>query len=74
MPLETTLFDVADYLDTPEHQAAYLESWFEDGTPEEIAAAFAAVARARKMAAPPAGDDIAAATRALGFRLAVVPA
>jgi probable addiction module antidote protein len=73
MPLETTLYDSADYLDTPEAQAAYLASYFEDGTPEEIAEAFATVARARKMTAP-AGGNLPQAVRALGFKLVVVPA
>ena len=40
-------FDAADYLETPEDIALYLEAAFEDGDPGRIAAAFGAVARAR---------------------------
>jgi DNA-binding phage protein len=74
MPLATTIYDSADYLNTPEEQAAYLEACFEDGTPEEIATAFATVARARKMAPPPAGGNLPEAVKALGFKLSVKPA
>lgn len=42
-------FDAADYLETPEDIALYLEAAFEDGDPGRIAAALGAVARARGM-------------------------
>lgn len=45
--IETTPFDSADYLDTAEAIAAYLDSWLEDGTPEELRNALAAVARSK---------------------------
>ena len=40
-------FDAADYLETPEDIALYLEAAFEDGDPGRVAAALGAVARAR---------------------------
>lgn len=51
MPKDTTPFDPADYLDTPEAAAAYLEGAFADGDPAEIADALGVVARARGMSA-----------------------
>lgn len=45
------LFDAADYLDTPEDVALYLEGAFAEGTPALIAAALDDVARARGMSA-----------------------
>ena len=48
--LETTKFDVADYLDTEELREDYLELVSKDGTPEELLKAINAVARARGMA------------------------
>jgi probable addiction module antidote protein len=51
MPRETTVFDPADYLDTPEAVAAYLEAAFADGDPAEIADSLGVVARARGMSA-----------------------
>lgn len=47
MPLETTKFDVQDYLKTPEQQAAYIEAALEEGDASMIAAALGDVARAR---------------------------
>ncbi|MFK8251793.1 addiction module antidote protein [Ancylobacter terrae] len=49
MALETTRWDAADHLDSPEAIAAYLEAAFEDGTPALITAALGDVARARGM-------------------------
>ena len=43
--LETTTFDSADYLDTAEAIAAYLDAYLEDATPEELRGALATVAR-----------------------------
>jgi probable addiction module antidote protein len=43
--IETTKFDSADYLDSAEAIAAYLEAYLEDGTPEELRRALATVAR-----------------------------
>lgn len=45
--LETTAFDSADYLNTAEDVAAYLDAYLEDGSPEEIRAALDTVARSR---------------------------
>ena len=42
---ETTAFDSADYLDSAEAIAAYLDTYLEDGTPEELRSALATVAR-----------------------------
>jgi probable addiction module antidote protein len=49
MPLETTPWDSAEYLDTPEAIAAYLEAAFEDGDPRVIAHALGDVARSKGM-------------------------
>ena len=45
--IDTTAFDSADYLDSAEDIAAYLDAWLEDGTPEELRHALATVARSR---------------------------
>ena len=42
---KTTSFDTADYLNSAEAIAAYLDAWLEDGTPEELRNALATVAR-----------------------------
>jgi probable addiction module antidote protein len=47
MALETTLWDPAENLVSPEAEHAYLEAAFEDGDPALIAAAIGDVARAR---------------------------
>ncbi len=43
--IETTAFDSADYLNTGEAIAAYLDAYLEDGTPEELRNALATIAR-----------------------------
>lgn len=48
---ELTPFDAADYLDTPEDIAFYLEAVLEDGDPGLIAAALGDVARSKGMSA-----------------------
>lgn len=48
--LETTSFDVAEYLDTEELREGYLELVAKDGTQEELLKAVSDVARARGMA------------------------
>lgn len=48
--LETTKFDVAEYLDTDELREGYLELVAKDGTQEELLKAIGDVARARGMA------------------------
>ncbi len=48
--LETTKFDVAEYLDTDELRKAYLELAAKDGTQEELLKAINDVARAKGMA------------------------
>ena len=47
--IKLTKFDVADYLETPEDIALYLEAVFEDGDPKLITAALGDVARAKGM-------------------------
>jgi probable addiction module antidote protein len=47
---ETTAFDSADYLNTAEAMAAYLNAYLEDATPEELRAALATVARSHGVA------------------------
>ena len=42
---ETTAFDSADYLGSAEAIAAYLDSYLEDGSPEELRHALDTVAR-----------------------------
>jgi probable addiction module antidote protein len=49
MALETTLYDSADYLDSPEAIAAYIDAAFEDGDPTLITHALGVVARAKGM-------------------------
>jgi probable addiction module antidote protein len=49
MVLKTTLWDAAEYLDSAEAIAEYLEAAFEDGDPALIAAALGDVARAMGM-------------------------
>ncbi|HVM21765.1 MAG TPA: addiction module antidote protein [Sphingomicrobium sp.] len=43
--IETTAFDSADYLNSAEAIAAYLDAYLEDGTPAELRAALATIAR-----------------------------
>ena len=45
--METTKWDGAEYLETPEAMAAYLEAAFEDGDPQVITHALGNVARAK---------------------------
>ena len=45
--IETTPFDVADYLDSAEGIAAYLDAYLDDGSPGELREAMATVARSR---------------------------
>jgi probable addiction module antidote protein len=47
--LKTTPWDAADYFETPEDVASYLEAVFEDGDPASIADALGVVARAKGM-------------------------
>ena len=47
MKIGTTAFDSADYLDSAEAIAAYIDAWLEDGTPEELRNALATVARSK---------------------------
>lgn len=75
MSTKTTLWDVADHLDSKEAILGYLEAVFEDGDAELIAAALNDVARAKGMANDPAlssDTDITAVIRtlkALGLEL-----
>lgn len=45
MAKETTVFDAADYLNTAEAIAAYIDEYLEDGSPEELREALDTVAR-----------------------------
>lgn len=47
--IETTAFDSADYLNSAEAIAAYLDVYLEDGTAEELREAMATVARSHGM-------------------------
>ncbi|MEO5972295.1 MAG: addiction module antidote protein [Sphingomicrobium sp.] len=47
--IETTEFDSADYLNSAEAIAAYLDAYFEDSTPEELRNALGTVARSNGM-------------------------
>ena len=49
MALETTPWDSAEFLDTPERIAAYIEAVFEEGDPAFITHALGVVARAKGM-------------------------
>ncbi len=49
MKTKYTEFEVIDYLKTNKQQQAYLESFLEDGTDEEILRALSDIARARGM-------------------------
>jgi probable addiction module antidote protein len=48
-PVKTTVWDPAEYLETEEQAAAYLEDIFKSGDPDLIVAAIGDVARARGM-------------------------
>ncbi len=50
MAIETTPWDSAELLDTPEAVAAYIEAAFEDGDPTLISHALTAATRAKGMA------------------------
>ena len=50
MPLKTTRFDAADYIETPADVAGFLALAFADNDPDEIRDAIAVVARSRGMA------------------------
>jgi probable addiction module antidote protein len=49
MALETIPYDSADFLDSPDAIAAYIEAAFEDGDPTVITHALGVVARAKGM-------------------------
>lgn len=49
MKIKTARFDAAEYLDTPERQAAYITAAFETGDPTFMRDAIGVVARARGM-------------------------
>jgi probable addiction module antidote protein len=67
MGIETTPFDAADYLGSPEALVGYLEAAFEDGDPALIAAALNDAARARGLPGETltAHSDIASVIRTL---------
>jgi probable addiction module antidote protein len=48
-PVKTTVWDPAEYLETEEQAAAYLEDIFKSGDPDLIITAIGDVARARGM-------------------------
>jgi len=62
MTLKTTRFDAAEYLDTPEVQAAFVADAFETGDETYIKKALATVARARGMTVVAQDADLARAT------------
>ncbi len=49
MPLKTTPFDAAEYIDTPEAQADFLSDALETGNAGYIASALGVIARAKGM-------------------------
>ena len=49
MALETLPYDSADFLDSPDAIAAYIEAAFEDGDPTVITHALGVIARAKGM-------------------------
>ena len=49
-PVKTTVWDPAEYLETDEQIAAYLEDIFKSGDPDLIITAIGDIARARGMA------------------------
>lgn len=49
MALKTTKFDAADYIETPEDVAAYIEAVLEDGDPELIKSAIGDIVRSKGM-------------------------
>ncbi len=48
--IETTAFDAADFLNSAEDIAAYIDSYLEDGTPEELRGALNDIARSQGIA------------------------
>jgi len=68
MALKTTPYDSAEYLDSPEAMAAYIDAVFEDGDPALLTHALGVVARARGMTqvAREAGLSRESLYRALG--------
>jgi DNA-binding phage protein len=74
MAIETSRWDTAEFLDSPEAILAYIEAVFEDGDPELIALALNNVARAKGLAqdALTAQSDITSVIetlKALGLEL-----
>jgi probable addiction module antidote protein len=49
MPIETKSWDAAEVLNTPADIAAYLDTYLEDGTPDELLRALGTIARSRGM-------------------------
>ena len=49
MTTVTKAYDPAEYLTTPEDMAAYIDTYLEDGTTEEIRAAIATVVRTQNV-------------------------
>ncbi len=47
--IETTKFDSADFLNSAEAIAAYLDAYLDDGTPEEVRSALDTIARSKGM-------------------------
>jgi probable addiction module antidote protein len=68
MGIETTRWDITEFLDSEEAIAAYLDAVFEVGDPEEMRDALGHVARARGMSdlAQAAGITRAGLYKALG--------
>lgn len=56
MPLETTKFDVQEYLKTPDQQAAYLEAALESDDPSFVAVAIGDLAKAREVSKFPRSE------------------
>ena len=59
MGLETTPFDAADALDTPEEQAGFLAEAFASGDPRIVTAALGMIARAASPKSPRRSGSVA---------------
>lgn len=77
MAIETKAWDSAEVLKTPADIAAYLDTYLEDGTPEELLRALNTIARSHGMSAlsretgNPTLDTLVRVMKALGVRLSV---
>ena len=69
MSSKTRVFDIQNYIDTPEAQSEYLAAAFEEGDPAFIAAALGDIARARGVTALAKETGISREAIYKGFRV-----